>query len=204
MNTTNAEELLGNLADVVDLPPYDESDRLLLSRTLVITSLHFAASARQLCASHLALGAAAVLRSQFEALLRGVWAFYRANESQVAKLSSCLSKESQQATKNIPQASEMLGEIEKVPQLVNLALALREFKDSSWQPLNSFVHSGIHAVHWTRFEPPQALLDQMFRSSNGLAVLAFQHLAILTGQPGLQSEVVSVCAPYSSCLPLPR
>ncbi|WP_428849043.1 DUF6988 family protein [Xanthomonas arboricola] len=44
----------------------------------------------------------------------------------------------------------------------------------------------------------------MFRSSNGLAVLACQHLAILTGEPGLQREVLAVCARYSSCLPPPR
>lgn len=204
MDTTRAEELLSYLADVVDLPPFDESERLLLSRTLAITSLHFAASVRRLCESHLPLGAAAALRSQFEALVRGVWSFHRASEGQVEKLSSDLSLESQQATKNIPQVAEMLGELEKVPQLENLRVALREFKDSSWLPLNSFVHSGIHAVHWTRFDPPPALVEQMFRSSNGLAVLACQHLAILTGNPGLQREVLAVCAPYSSCLPPPR
>jgi hypothetical protein len=204
MDTTRAEELLSHLVDVVDLPPYDESDRLLLSRTLAVTSLHFAASVRCLCGSRLPLGAAAALRSQFEALLRGVWAYYRASEGQVQKLSSHLSIESQQATKNIPQVAEMFSELEKLPQLENLRIALREFKDSSWLPLNSFVHSGIHAIHWTKVDPPHALADQIFRSSNGLAVLACQHLAILTGQPGLQTEVLAVCAAYSSCLPGPR
>ena len=152
----------------------------------------------------MALGSAAVLRSQFEALLRGIWTLHCASDGQVEKLSSSLSTESQQATKNIAQAAEMMGAIEKVPHLSNLLISLREFKDRSWLPLNSFVHSGIHAVHWTKVEPPPALLDQMFRSSNGLAVLAFQHLAILTGRAGLQSEVIAVCAAYSSCLPRPR
>ncbi len=201
MDTTRAEELLGHLADVVDFPSLESSERLTLSRTLAVTSLHFAAAVRQLCDSHLALGSAAVLRSQFEALLRAVWTLHCASDLQIEKLSSHLTTESQQATKNIPQAAEMIGAIEKVPHLGNLMISFREFKDSSWLPLNSFVHSGIHAVHWTRFEPPLGLLEQMFRSSNGLAVLAFQHLAILTGKPGLQSEVISVCAPYSSCLP---
>jgi hypothetical protein len=204
MDTTRAEQLLSHLADVVDLPPYDGSDRLLLSRTLAIASLHFAASVRRLCEGQLALGAAAVLRSQFEALLRGVWAYYRASDGQVEKLSSHLSKESQQATKNIPQVAEMLGELEKAPHLANLLVALQEFKASSWMPLNSFVHSGTHAVHWTKSETPQSLIDQMFRGSNGLAVLACQHLAILTGQPELQREVIAMCATYSSCLPLSR
>ncbi len=204
MDTTRAEELLTHLADVVDHPPYDLSDRLLLSRTLAIASLHFAASVRRLCESHLALGAATALRSQFEAVVRGVWAFYRASDGQVQKLSSDLSVESQQAAKNIPQVAEMLGELEKAPQLANLVISLQEFKSSSWQPLNSFVHSGIHAIHWTKFEPPTELLDQVFLSSNALTILAFQHLAILTGQPGLQTEVVAVCATYSSCLPAHR
>ena len=204
MDTARAEELISHLADVVDLPPFEGSNRILLSRTLAISSLHFAASVRHLCDSRLALGSAAVLRSQFEALIRAVWTLHCASDLQVEKLSSHLSTESQQATKNIPQTAQMLGAIEDVPQLANLLISLREFKDSSWLPLNSFVHSGIHAVHWTRFEPPQALLEQMFRSSNGLAVLAFQHLGILTGKPGLQGEIISVCAQYSSCLPAAR
>jgi len=204
MEVARAEELFAQLADAVDFPPFDGSDRVLLSRTLAITSLHFAASVRHLCGAQMALGSAAVLRSQFEALLRGIWTLYCASDSQIGKLSSSLSTESQQATKNIPQAAEMIAAIEKVPQLSNPLNSLREFKSSSWLPLNSFVHSGIHAVHWTKFEPPQALLDQMFRSSNGLAVLAFQQLAILTGQTGLQGEVIAVCAAYSSCLPPPR
>jgi hypothetical protein len=204
MDSTTAEKLLGHLADLVDLPMFEPSDRSTLSRTLAITSLHFAASVRHQCDSRLALGSAAVLRSQFEALLRGVWALHCASDEQVEKLSSDLSAESQQATKNVPNVAAMIGAIEQIPLLANLLIALREFKDSSWLPLNSFVHSGIHAVHWTKYEPPQALLEQMFRSSNGLAVLAFQHLAILTGKPGLQGQVISACAPFSSCLPTPR
>lgn len=204
MDTTRADELLSHLFDVVNLPPYDESDRLLLSRTLAITSLHFAASVRSLREARLAVGAAAMLRSQFEGLVRGVWVLYCASDDQVERLSSLLSVESQQATKNMPQVTEMLGKLENQPQLANLLVALREFKDSSWLPLNSFVHSGIHAVHWTRFEPSAGLVDQVFRSSNGLAVLAYQHLAIITGQPGLQRDVIAACAAYSSCFPDPR
>lgn len=204
MDTTRADELLSHLTHVVDLPPYDTSGRVLLSRTLAITSLHFAVSVRRLCESNLALGAATALRSQFEAVVRGVWALYRASENQIQKLSSELSAESQQATKKIPQLAEMIDELEKAPQIANLLISLREFKDSSWQPLNSFVHSGIHAIHWTKLEPPPELVDRIFRSSNGLAVLAFQHLAILTGQSGIQTQVIAMSYGYSHCLPAHR
>ena len=91
MDARRAEELLIHLADIVDLPPFDQSERLLLSRTLAVTSLHYAASVRALCANHLAHGAAVVLRSQFEGLVRSVWVYHfnekslpRARASQAA------------------------------------------------------------------------------------------------------------------------
>ena len=201
IDISRAEKLIDHLADIVDFPPFDNSERLLLSRTLAITSLHFAASARTLCNNDLALGVATVLRSQFEALVRSVWVFYCASDTQVEKLSSALSAASQQANKNIPMVAEMLANLEEKTHLSMLLISLKEFKDSSWQPLNSFVHSGIHAIHWTKWEPPPKLLEQMFRSSNGLTIIAFQSLAILTGHPTLQKDVIAACATFSSCLP---
>lgn len=131
-------------------------------------------------------------------MVRAVWVLHCANDVQVDRLSAFLSIESQQAAKNMPQVAEMLCNLEGRAQLANLMVALREFKGSSWMPLNSFVHSGIHAVHWTRFEPPQALVDQMFRISNGLAVLACQHLATLSGRPEVQNEVIAALDSCSS------
>lgn len=201
---SRAEELLSHLGAIVDHPLANDSDRVALSATLAGSSLQFAAATRTLCAHNLALGAATTLRSQFEALVRGVWVLHCASEHQVRRLSDCLSVESQQASKNIPLAQEMIASLEKIPQLANLLTALKEFKNSSWVPLNSFVHSGIHAVHWTKNEAPPALVEQMFRVSNGLAVLAFQALGILSGRPEVQSLLIAAATPFSDCLPPSR
>jgi hypothetical protein len=204
MELSRAEDLLGELSKLVDYPLFEESPRIVLSATLSGSSMHFAASVRVLCAQGLLLGASATLRSQFESVVRSVWALHRATEGQVEKLSAELNQESQQASKNIPQVNVMMTELEKIPQLANLLVALSEFKQSSWLPLNSFVHSGIHAIHWTKNDAPPKLLDQVFRASNGLALLAFQNLGILTGRPGIQSEIIRATACYSSCLPVRR
>jgi hypothetical protein len=201
MDFDRAEKLLNHLVEIVDLPLFDQSPRASLSRTLACTSLHFAATVRVLCGENLVLGSASLLRSQFEALVRSVWALHRATDNQVENLSSDLSLDSQKATKNIPLVNEMMNELEKFPQLQNLLVALKEFKESSWLPLNSYVHSGVHAIHWTQHEAPPQLIDQIFRTSNGLAVLAFMNLAILTGQGGLQKEIIAITATFSSCLP---
>ncbi len=201
MDLIRAEELFHQLSNVVDYPLFEDSPRVNLSATLAVSSMQFAAAVRVLCAEGLLLGASTTLRSQFEALVRSVWALHRATEQQVERLSADLNLESQQASKNVPLANEMLAELRKLPQLVKLLISLNEFKESSWLPLNSFVHSGIHAVHWTKNEAPPQLIDQLFRISNGLSVLAFQSIGILTGRAGIQSGILAVTACYSSCLP---
>ncbi|TCO71784.1 DUF6988 family protein [Chromatocurvus halotolerans] len=201
MDLKRANELIDTLSKTVDHPLFEDSPRVILSATLSVSSLEFAAAVRILCVSGLLLGASGSLRSQFESVVRSVWALQRATENQVEKLSANLDEESQLATKNMPSVQQMMAELEKIPNLSNLMIALNEFKESSWLPLNSFVHSGIHAVHWTRNEAPPVLLERVFRASNGLVVLAFQNLGILTGKPGLQTEIITATASYSSCLP---
>lgn len=204
MDLIRTEKLLDVLASIVDYPLFDDSARIRLSATLAISSLQFAAAARVLCGEGLLLGASTTLRSQFEALVRSNWVVHRATENQIERLSADLNQETQQASKNIPLANEMLIELEKMPQLKNLLIALHEFKSSSWLPLNSFVHSGIHAVHWTKHGAPPQLLENVFRASNGLSILAFQGLGIMTGRPNVQSEIIAATANFSSVLPKPR
>ncbi|HDX9008350.1 TPA: hypothetical protein RQO53_000740 [Aeromonas dhakensis] len=166
--------------------------------------MQFSDAVRLLCSQGLILGIGATLRSQYEALVRSVWVLYCATDLQVEKLDAVLNAESQQASKNIPTVNAMLGELDKIPQVKNLLVSLYEFKDSSWLPLNSFVHSGIHAVFWTKYKVPPELIEQSFRISNGLNVIAFQGMGILTGRPTIQQEIFSVVAHYSDCLPKAR
>lgn len=202
IDVEKAHEFFDALEKIIDRPFFDNSEKLKLSVVLADTSLNFALSVRLLCISKQLLGSSACLRSQFEALIRSVWIFHCATDNQVSRLNQVdLSLETQQGAKNIPHATGMLDDLEKLPHLRPLTTALKEFKDCSWQPLNSFVHSGIHAVHRTRFGSPPQLIDQVFRISNGFCMLAYNHLAVLTGTPGIQREIMAATAKYSSILP---
>ncbi|WP_421242518.1 DUF6988 family protein [Aeromonas enteropelogenes] len=204
MDFIKTEQLFARLREVVDHPIYNDDTRTKLSLTLAISSMQFSDAVRLLCSQGLILGVGATLRSQYEALIRSVWVLYCATDLQVEKLDAVLNVESQQASKNIPTVNTMLGELDKIPQVKNLLVSLYEFKDSSWLPLNSFVHSGIHAVFWTKYKVPPELIEQSFRISNGLNVIAFQGMGILTGRPTIQQEIFSVIANYSDCLPKAR
>lgn len=197
-----AHEFLAALEKVVDRPFFDNSEKLQLSVVLAESSLDFAFSVRLLCLNGQLLGASACLRSQFEALMRSVWIYHCANDDQVSRLNAKVqSAESQQGAKNIPQAREMLADLEKHPNLLALTTALREFRDCAWAPLNSFVHSGVHAVHRVRFGAPPPLLSQTFRISNGFCMLIYNHLAVLTGSPGLQQEIMAATSRFLNVLP---
>ena len=197
-----AHELIEALEDVVDHPFVGDSERLALSLVLAEASFEFAFSVRLLCVSGQLLGASVCLRSQLEALVRSVWAYHCATDNQISRLSKeDLSPETQQQAKNIPQISGMLEDLEKIPNLLGFTAPIREFKDCAWLPLNSFVHSGIHAVHRTKYGAPPPLVVNTFRMSNGFCFLAYNHLGILTGIPGIQNELFSVTASFSSVLP---
>ena len=197
-----AHELIDVMENVVDHPFFDDSERLVLSAVLAHASFEFAFSVRLLCASGQLLGASTCLRSQLEALIRSVWAFHRATDSEIEHLSKDdLSFETQQQAKSIPQANAMLEELQRIPNLHGFTSAIREFRDCAWHPLNSFVHSGIHAVHRTKFGAPPQLIQQTFKISNGFCFLAYNHLGILTGIPGIQNELFSSTACFSSVLP---
>lgn len=204
MDFIKTDQLFIRLSEVVDHPIYNDDTRTKLSLTLAISSMQFSYAVRLLCSQGLILGIGATLRPQYEALVRSVWVLYCATDLQVGKLDAALNTESQQASKNIPTVNAMLGELDKIPQIKNLLISFHEFKDSSWLPLNSFVHSGIHAVFWTKHKAPPELIEQLFRISNGLNVIAFQEMGILTGRPNIQKEIFSVIAHYSDCLPKPR
>lgn len=202
VDSDRAEQLVTLLSDLVDAPLYDESPRLRLSATLAATSLELARSVRVLCGADQLLGATVCLRTQFESLVRSVWVLHCATGHQVERLwTDELTAETTQGAKNIPLAKEMLEDMEQRPNLSNLLIALNDFKASAWQPLNSFVHAGLHAVIHTKFGWPDVLVDQTFRISNGLCVLAFTHLGLLTGKRGIQAEVQASTATFQSVLP---
>ena len=197
-----AEKFIDALAQASAFPLFDASRRLVLSHAMAVVALEFAASVRMLAHTDRLLGAAVCLRSQFEALVRAVWLFHVASEEQLEKLDPAqLTLESQQRSKNLPMLASMLDALEQKPQLAPLMVSLAEFRTSSWPALNSFVHAGLHAVHRKRFGYPQALLEQVFRSSNGLCLIAYMHIGILSGVAGIQKDLIGLSAGFASVLP---
>jgi hypothetical protein len=147
--------------------------------------------------------ASAVLRLQYEALLRGVWLMFAATTAQVEKLAATLDLESEQAAKNLPGYMEMLNAVKKVAP-AGLAEPLAEFNQYSRHSLNSFVHGGIHPLHRTRHGYPAEMATTVVHFSNGLMHMAYRLLATLSGSQRRMDRVTRLYIDFCDCLPMAK
>lgn len=193
-----AEELLSS----VDLPLYDDSQRLRIAHVACSLAFEHWHSVRVLLRSGLLSSAVVVHRSQFESTLRSVWLTYAATDLDVSKLTANLGRDSEQAAKNVPQAQDMMSALAKSgPKEAHAALA--GFKENSWKALNSFVHAGIHPLRRHLEGYPAELALSILCNANGLAVLCGMQAVALSGAQPFQKEVLALAARHSSCMPPP-
>jgi hypothetical protein len=161
-----------------------------------------AISLRELTRIRLLTSAMGMLRLQYEALVRAIWALYAASETAIDKLVAPLTPESEQAAKNgLPNVSKMMEDIQKKgPPGVHRHLS--EFKDYSWQPLNSYVHGGIHAANRSNAGYPVNIHYSAVRQSNNLLHMSAIALAQLINDGDLAMEVVNLYKKHADCLQL--
>lgn len=192
------EQMLGGF---FALPLVDTSSRLQASQMLASLGFEHAQSLKHLITAGLYTSAAALLRIQYESLVRALWILYVATDNQAELMVSELTHESAKKAKRIPMLSEMLEEIEQKAPHAPLA-HLKEFKHYSWRPLSSFVHGGIHAINRHGQGFPQELVLTLVRHSNGLLGMAGNLLLILAGVPPEAGQIAKVYAEFQDCLPL--
>jgi hypothetical protein len=206
MNLDNAlkesEEFADELLELIDLPLCNDTARVGIADVACSLSLEHWHSVRRLLADGLMSSALVVHRSQFEAVLRSVWLTYAAPDADIAKLTTVLDLESEQAAKNFSQAQHMMEALAKSgPKEAHAALA--RFKDNSWKALNSYAHAGIHPLRRHADGYPVALAHGVLCNANGLAVLSGMQAAVLSGAQPLQREVLALAAKHSTCMPPP-
>jgi hypothetical protein len=196
------DEFAAALFELIDVPLYDQSVRLVTSDVACSISLEHWTATIELLQSGLLPSAVIVHRAQFEALLRSIWLLYAASEDQVNKLATDLNQETEQAAKNLPMAAEMMAVLEtKAPPPAYSALA--RFKDNSWKALNSYAHAGIHPLRRHADGYPSLLLEGVAKNANGLAVVAAMQASVLSGVQPIQRRILDLAAKFPDCMPPP-
>lgn len=153
----------------------------------------------------MAMGAAnagsALLRLQFEALLRGAWLRFVASEGQLAKLTAELGLDTELAAKGLPGVSEMLVAVEATAP-TGLAQPLTTLYRTSRHAMNSFVHAGLHPLYRVRTGYPEPQAVAVVRFSNAVGFLACRLAASLSNSQPLMDRVTGLSQEFADCLPL--
>lgn len=181
---------------------FHDAPRSQAAVAMCLVAMEHGQAVQALMSLALAVSAVGLVRLQFEALTRAVWLLYVAPDSAVDKMLAPLSKESEQAAKNLPGASEMIDDLVKKGRAPAAAhQMLSHFKEVSWPALNSFVHGGVHALSRSADGFPTVLALQLLRNSNGLTTMTGMTLAVLTGDRLCASAMSRIQREFADCLP---
>ena len=197
-----SDALAGELLSLADMPPCNDSQRVEVASIACSLAFEHWHAIRLMLRGGLLPSALVVHRSQFEALLRSVWLTYAASDSDVARLSTGLDLETEQAAKNVAQAQAMMEALAKSgPKEAHAGLS--RFKDHSWKALNSYAHAGIHPLRRHADGYPVDLVCGVLRNANGLGCMSGMQAVVLGGAQPLQREVLGLAARHLSCMPPP-
>jgi hypothetical protein len=179
--------------------PYPELHFELAFQSALLSMEH-ATAAMLLVQNEMEAPGMALLRPQFESLVRAFWLMYSASKAQVEKLAMPLTEATARRGDDLPMLSEMLKRLEATPEApTHIVAQLQEYKDITWKALNSFTHGGIHPLSkYVTGYPPKLVLDTLC-NSNGIFMMAAQLLCILTGAPENQAQWRKLIDEFTEC-----
>lgn len=144
--------------------------------------------------------ALALVRVQYEALLRATWITFAASDHAVEK---CVAPIPPGVTKEpdlFPTVSEMLKAIDgKAP--APLVRALSEFKAAAWGAMNSFTHGLLRTMAGHRNGYHPGLLSQTIQNTNGAAMFATMLFGQVTERLDLHLAVIVMSRTHARYLP---
>ena len=190
------------LTHVRALIPFDDS-RSIVAFQAGLLSLEHATGAFALINIELLPSAYALMRPQYESLVRGIWLLHGASDTWVEKLGEPLTLETAKRANEGPMLAEMLKGLEAsstAPQAI--VSQLREYRDVTWKALNSYAHGGLHPLARTATGYPAQLTYDVMRNSNAIVALTTQLLSILTGNPVKMEPVRRLHIDFADCLPI--
>jgi hypothetical protein len=167
---------------------------------LVIVQEH-AAALRLLIEQGMGNSALSLMRVLYDAVVRQMWAGYCATPEQLKLLNSTMSQVTFQNSLKLPGTHKMLEQLEKDgPE--PLFRQLNEFRTYSSKPLNSVVHSSLHALSIARSGLPAVVADTIVKQSNNLLHMSGYQITLLTQCVEAHEAMLAISKEFEDCLQL--
>ena len=169
-------------------------------------SLEHGISIRILIENRQLNSAIALLRLQYESLVRAVWIYYIASDNFIAQLNQELSEEYRKLDNKMPTINEILDKIDEYADNVKLpkkiSVLLHEFKNNLLKYLHSHIHSGTLAFSREQTGYPVILIMQILQNSNGLVHFMNMLIATILKDNELLIQLVELSNEYRECFPM--
>ena len=180
-----------------------EGMRYLIAFQAGLLSQEHATGALVLISHGLFPSAYALMRPQYESLVRGIWLLYSASDTWVEKLGEPLTLESAKRANEGLMLAEMLKQLESSSTAPGpIVEQLKQYRDVTWKAMNSYAHGGLHPLSRTLAGYPAQLSYDVVRNSNAIVALATQLVSVLSGDPRNMEAVRRFHIEYSDCLPI--
>jgi hypothetical protein len=180
----HATELMSSLDKRLDGLTVADSMEARVSAALLHLSLEHFGAIVVLLQNRLSGSASALLRLQYEALIRGMYFYHCASENDAKNFFEGA---------NPPKINIMIQRLEEKPGLTSGAIS--RVHSRTWDAMNSYTHGGAAQVqrrysgsdlanHYSELDQLQIL-----RSAEGVALLAATHAAIVCGAMKTASDL---------------
>lgn len=168
-----------------------------------ILSFEHGLSSLKLIADGFASSGFALMRPQYESLIRGFWLMYAETDAWFAKLKTAGMVGPNELNKlETPMIADMLKSLDKSYAPAHILNQLKDFRGINNTSFNSFTHSGLIALmsNSTGYQPK--LIYDALRNCNAVAAINLQMLSILTGYEDAMEPVRGMHYQFVDCLPI--
>lgn len=145
----------------------------------------------------------ALMRPQYESLIRGFWLMYADTEVWISKLSAAGKVGPNEIKKlETPLIGEMLKALGSSDAPQHILSQLNDFRSINNSAFNSFTHSGLASLigNGVGYEP-KVIYDSL-RNCNAVAAINMQMLSILTGHEEAMEPIRKMHHHFEDCLPI--
>ena len=142
--------------------------------------------------------ATAILRMQFESVVRLMWLHFSAPDSFIQSYSGSISVDN--PPKDFPTITKMLEKIKR-SGVKGPGETLEEFKEVAWRGMNNHIHNGYLALSRHVNSYPEKLVIQIVRNSNALNLMTAMVLARIEQSQDDVSFVKNLQLSYQDIMP---
>lgn len=155
---------------------------------------------QQLLAADNPVSALALVRLQFEAVVRGAWILFSAPDSWVAQFSSPPASNDAEEPAEFPKMYQLLDQLGSSSAEPDLVTSLASLKTKAWDSLNSYTHGGLRSMVRTLNGHEEELLVWMLRTQNSLSYTASQLIARVADDATCSNKLFQIRNEMADCL----